>query len=66
MEAIDIYRTAKILIETRASAALGEAIRKAAELKVGGDEIGSDTWLRISQAILDIQKDRPSDGETVQ
>lgn len=66
MEIIDIYRSAQLLIKRYQYRAYDEAINKVAELRVAGDELGAHTWLRISQAVLDLCKNESSGGRTIQ
>ncbi len=60
---LDIFRSAKLLIDQHGADALIEAALKADELTDAGDWDGQQTWLRIRKAVLELLK--PGDGETV-
>ncbi len=60
---IDIYRSAKLLVEQHGAYALIEAALKADELLDAGDLDGQAVWLRIRKAVLELLK--PGDGEVV-
>ena len=60
---LDIYRSAKILVEQHGVDALIEAALKADELLDAGDLDGQAVWLRIRKAVLELLK--PDDRETV-
>ncbi len=60
---LDIYRSAKLLVEQHGANALIEAALKADELLDAGDIDGQLVWLRIRKAVLELLK--PGDGEVV-
>ena len=60
---LDIYRSAKLLIDQHGADALIEAALKADELLDSGDLDGQAVWLRIRKAVLELLK--PGDGEAV-
>ena len=60
---LDIYRSAKILVEQHGADALIEAALKADELLDAGDFDGQAVWLRIRAAVVGLLK--TDDGETV-
>ena len=60
---LDIYRSAKILVEQHGADALIEAALKADELLDAGDLDGQAVWMRIRKAVLELLK--PGDGEVV-
>ena len=60
---LDIYQSAKILVEQHGAGALIEAALKADELLDAGDLDGRAVWLRIRTAVLEILK--PGDGQVV-
>ena len=60
---LDIYRSAKILVEQHGADALIQAALKADELLDAGDLDGQAVWMRIRKAVLELMK--PGDGETV-
>ena len=63
MRDVDIYRSAKLLIEQHGQDALIEAAVRANELLDAGDFDGQAVWLQIREAVLELLK--PGDGETV-
>lgn len=60
IENIDIYRTANQLIDQHGDAATFEASTKADEMLEAGDLEGQRVWLRILDAIKDIQNTTPT------
>ena len=60
---LDIFRSAKLLIDQHGADAIIEAALKADELLDAGDFDGQAVWLRIRKAMLELLK--PGDGETV-
>ena len=60
---LDIFRSAKLLIDQHGQDALIEAALKADELLDAGDLDGQAVWLKIRKAVLEILK--PGDGQVV-
>ena len=60
---LDIFRSAKLLIDQHGQDALIEAALKADELLDVSDLDGRAVWMRIRKAVLELLK--PGDGETV-
>ncbi len=60
---IDVFRSAKLLIDQHGQDALIEAALKADELLDTGDLDGQAVWLRIRAAVLELL--RPGDGEVL-
>ncbi len=60
---LDIYRSAKLLLDRHGQDATHEAALKADELLDAGDLDGQRVWLRIRKAVLELLK--PGDGATV-
>ena len=60
---LDIYRSARLLIDQHGADALLEAALKADELLDAGDLDGQLAWLRIRKAVLELLK--RGDGEMV-
>ena len=60
---LDIYRSAKLLLDQHGADALIEAALWADELLDAGDLDGQRVWLRIRTAVLDLLK--RGDGEVV-
>ena len=61
MEEIDIYRSAKLLIDQYGSDALVKAANRANEMQEREDIEGTAMWNRITRAVAEIQS---RDGET--
>ena len=62
---LDIYRSARLLIESHGSAeAARHALQRGIELQ--GDLLGQAVWLRIFEAVKVLAKDQPNRGEHVQ
>ena len=62
---LDIYRSAKILVEQHGQDALLEAALKADELRDKGDLDGQAVWLRIAAAVADLSGERSGEGEVI-
>lgn len=54
MEEIDIWRTAKLLVEQRGLLAQYDAVVRASELKARGDDAGCAVWVRVSIAVEEL------------
>lgn len=57
---IDIYRSAKLLVDRYASGATIEAMKRADALAAQGDTAGKVVWLRILEAIEKLQNTKPA------
>ena len=57
---IDIYRSAKMLIDRHGGDAVTEASKRADRLSDAGDLDGAAVWRRIVAAIGELQKTEPS------
>lgn len=62
---IDIWRTAKLLIDKHGADAPVQAAMRADELIAAGDMDGRAIWFRIVRAIEDVQATAPPDGTRV-
>ncbi len=62
---LDIYRTAKVLIDRYGDGASLHAASRADELLDKGDMEGRAVWIRIQEAMLELLKEAPGDGEAV-
>ena len=60
---IDIYRSAKLLIDEHGQDAVLESAIRADELLDAGDLDGRAVWMRIRKAVVELLK--PGDGEMV-
>ena len=65
MDEIDIWRTAKLLIDQRGKSAAHDALARAGDMKAAGDEEGSAVWLRIFDAIEELQREIRNKSEPV-
>ena len=63
---LDIYRSAKLLIDQHGDGAAIEAAMRADEFLDQGIIDRQRLWMRIMQAIEELQRERPRDGEAVQ
>ena len=57
---IDIWRAAKLLVDRYGDGALVEAMKRADALAAQGDAAGKVAWLRILEAIEELQSTVPS------
>ena len=62
---LDIYRSAKVLIDQHGEHAVIEAAMRADELLDLGDLDGQRVWMAIRDAVRELQRERPRDGERV-
>ncbi len=62
----DIWRAANLLIQKRGPDAVFHASQRADELLERGDIDGQAVRLRIHEAVRELLRERPGDGETVQ
>ena len=62
---IDILRSAKLLVDQHGQHANLEAAMHADGLLAQGDLDGQRVWLAIRDAVRELQRERPGDGERV-
>ena len=62
---IDIYRSAKLLIDQHGDEASIEAAMRADEFLDQGNMDGQRVWMRIMQDIEELQREWQGDGEAV-
>ncbi len=62
---LDIYRAANELIKQHGDSAATEAAMRANEFSEQGNMDGRQVWMRIMQAIEELQRERPRDGEAM-
>ena len=62
---LDIYRSAKILVEQHGADAKHEATRRADALRDKGDLDGQAAWMRILGAVKELLQARPDEGDVV-
>ncbi len=62
---VDIYRSAKLLVDQHGDEAPIHAAMRADELLGTGDVDGRAVWLRILKAVEELLADKPADGESV-
>ena len=65
IEGIDLWRAAKIMVKRYGDGAATEAAMRADEFLDQGIKDGKRVWMRIMQAIEELQRERPGDGEAV-
>ena len=63
MDDIDIFRSAKLLIDRHGDEADVIAIKRATKMLDAGDMDGYAVWKRIVGAIEDMQRETPRPGE---
>jgi len=59
-QAIDIYRTAKLLMDQHHENATLEASMKADAMQEKGDLDGQSVWMAVVRAIKELQSDQPT------
>ena len=62
---LDTWRAANVLIKRYGDGAAIEAAMRADEFLDQGSLDGQRLWMRIMQAIEEMQRERPRDGEAV-
>ena len=62
---LDIYRSAKLLIDQHGDEAPIHAAMRADAFLDQGNLNGQRLWLRIVRAIEELQRDQPQDGEAL-
>ena len=60
---IDIFQAAAVLIKEHGHAAQLQAIKRATKMLDAGDVDGYAVWKRIVDAIKDMQREAPREGE---
>ncbi len=60
---LDIYRSAKLLIDQHGEEASGFAVKQADKQAEAGDREGQAVWLRVIRAIQELQWTRPRGDE---
>jgi hypothetical protein len=63
MEEIDIWRTAKILVDAHGENAWLEAAQRADHCLEGGNLEGVAAWKRVLLAVNDLQRQKPNASE---
>ena len=63
MDDIDIFRSAKLLIDRHGNEASIIAIKRATKMLDDGDVAGYAVWKRVVVAIKDMQRETPRPGE---
>ena len=62
---LDIWRAAQVMVKGYGDGAATEAAKRADEFLDQGNLDGKRLWMRIMQAIEELQRERPGDGEAV-
>ena len=65
MDEIDVWRTAKILIDAHGMDALIHAAMRADHALEDGNLDGVNVWKRVAQAVEELQRQKPKAGEGV-
>jgi hypothetical protein len=65
MEELDIWRSAKVLVEYHGDKARGEALDRIANAREDGKPDAEAAWWRILRAVEALQRERPKDGENI-
>ncbi len=60
---LDIYRSAKLLIDKHGEDASGFAAKQAGKQAKAGDREEHAVWLRVLKAVMELQRTRPRRGE---
>ena len=63
---LDIYRPATVLLKRYGAGASLHAANKCDEMLDGGNMDGRAVWLRIHEAVLELGRAAPGEGERVQ
>jgi hypothetical protein len=63
---LDIYRSAKLLIDQYGDGASLHAANRCDEMLDAGDLDGRAVWSRIYEAVLELSRTEPGEGERVQ
>ncbi len=64
VDPLDVWRTAKLLVDHHGADARLRADMRASELAEAGDQVGVQVWQQIAAAIGKLQRRHPSDGES--
>ena len=62
---IDIWRAANLLLKQHGKSAPIVAAQRARQCMASGDDAGLRLWERIAEAMLELLKDKPDQGEHV-
>ena len=62
---LDLWRAAKIMVMRYGDGAATEAAMRADEFLEQGNHDGKRLWMRKMQAIEELQRERPREGEAV-
>ncbi len=60
---LDIYRSAKLLVDQHGEDAVIEAAMRADKLLAAGDMDGKRVWVRIMKAVEELHRQEPGPGE---
>ncbi len=62
---LDLWRAAQVMVKRYGDGAAIEAAMRADEFLDQGDLDGKRLWMRIVEAIEELQRERPREGEAV-
>jgi len=65
VNAIDVWRSAHLLLQQHGKEALVIATERSDALLDSGDTSGSRVWMQIVRAIIDLERTEPHPGEAV-
>jgi len=65
LEEIDIWRTARVLMDVHGEAAGFAAARRADALIAKNDPEGVAVWMRVVRAIVELERQKPRKGEAL-
>ena len=65
MQEIDIWRTARVMMDVHGEAAGFAAAQRADALIAKNDYVGVAVWMRIGRAIEELERQKPREGEAV-
>jgi hypothetical protein len=65
MEEIDIWRTARVLMDVHGEAAGFAAAQRADALIAKNDYQGGAVWMRVVRAIVELERQQPRQGEAL-
>jgi len=65
VDELDIWRTAQVLMKRHGEDAFLVGARRAVAQSAEADPVGSRAWIRVVRAIVELQREKPRDGEAV-
>jgi hypothetical protein len=65
VDPLDVYRAANLLIQQYGCNAKSHAMDRALDMRTAGDQLGEGTWLRVFDAVMELQSTVPAKGQPV-